>query len=51
MNKYRSEINTQPQNNNLHYMIDPTFKTINRLFVLSFKNGNNDPTINVFDKY
>ena len=51
LNKYRSEIKAQPQNNNLHYMIDPTFKTINRLFVLSFKNGNNDPTINVFDKY
>ena len=27
----------QPQNNNLNYLIDPTFKTVNRLFVLSFQ--------------
>ena len=32
-------------------MIDPTFININRLFVLSFKNGNNDPTRDYFDKY
>ena len=32
-NKYRSEITTQPKNNNLDYMIDPTFKNINSLFV------------------
>ena len=25
-------------------MIDPTFRDINRRFVLSFKNGDNDPT-------
>ena len=42
-NKYRSEITTQPKNNNLDYLIDPTFRNINTLFVLSFKNGNNDP--------
>ena len=36
-NKYRSEIKTQPKNNNLDYMTDPTFMNINRLFVLSFK--------------
>ena len=50
-NKYRSEITTQPRNNDLDYMIDPTFKNINRLFVLSFKNGFNDPTRDSFDKY
>ena len=33
------------------YLIDPTFKNINRLFVLSFKNGDNNPTRNYFDKY
>ena len=33
-NKYRSEITTQLKNNNLNYMIDPTFR--NRLFLLSF---------------
>ena len=32
-------------------MIDPTFKNINRLFVLSFKNSDNTPTRNYFDKY
>ena len=32
-------------------MIDPTFTSINKLFVLSFKNDNNDPTINSFDEY
>ena len=47
-NKYRSEITTQPKNNNLDYLIDPTFRNINRLFVLSFKNGNNDPTRDSF---
>ena len=36
-NKYRSEITTQPKNNNLDYLIDPTFRNFNRLFVLSFK--------------
>ena len=34
----------QPQNNNLNYLIDPTLKNVNRLFVLSFsrKNLGND---------
>ena len=27
------------------------FRNINRLFVLSFKNGNNDPTRDSLDKY
>ena len=49
-NKYRSEITTQPKKK-LYYLIDPTFKNINRLFVLSFKNDNNDPTRNSFKKY
>ena len=30
--KYRSEIITVPKENNLHFMIDPTFRNINRLF-------------------
>ena len=50
-NKDRSEITAQPKNNNLDYMIDLTFRNIKRLFVLLFKNGNNDPTRNSFDKY
>ena len=49
-NKYRSEISTQSKNNNLDYLIDPTLRNINRLFVLSFKNDNNDPTRNYFDE-
>ena len=50
-NKYRSEITTQPKNNNLDNLIDATFRTINRLFVLSFINGNDDPTRDSFDEY
>ena len=33
-NKQRCEITIQPKNNNLDYLIDPTFININRLFVL-----------------
>ena len=36
-NKYRSQMTIQPQNNNLNYLIDPTFTNVNRLFVLSFQ--------------
>ena len=50
LNKYRSEITT-PKNKNLDYITDPPFRNINRLFVLSFKNGNNDPSRNFFDEY
>ena len=41
-NKYISERTTKPKNNNLDYLIDPTFRNINRKFALSFKNGKND---------
>ena len=36
----------QPQNNNLNYLIDPTFENANRLFVLSFQRiaGENNTT-------
>ena len=34
-NKYRSQMTIEPQNNNLNYLIDPTFINVNRLFVLS----------------
>ena len=50
-NKYRSEITTQTKNSNLDYQIDPTFRNINRLFVLLFKNVNDDPARNYFDEY
>ena len=32
----------QPQNNNLNYLIDPTFTNVNRLFVLSFQRIEED---------
>ena len=35
-NKYRSQMTIQPKNNNLNYLINPTFTNSNRLFVLSF---------------
>ena len=50
-NKYRSEITTQPKNKNLDYVINSTFRNINRLFVISFKNGDDNPKINYFIKY
>ena len=38
-NKYRSQMTIQPQNNNLNYLIDPTFTNVNRLFVLPFERN------------
>ena len=35
----------QPENNNLNYLIDPTFTNVNRLFVLSFSRNNNTISI------
>ena len=35
----------------MDYIIDPTFRNINRLFVLSFKAGENDPAKDYFVKY
>ena len=32
-------------------MTDPTFRNINRLFVVSFNDCGNDPTRDSFDKY
>ena len=47
-NKYRSEITSQTKNNNLDYLIDSTFRNINRLFVFSFKNGNKNFYVKFF---
>ena len=41
--KYICEITTPPKNNNLGYLIVRTFRNIIRSFVLSFKNGIDDP--------
>ena len=35
-NIYRSQMTIQLQNNNLRYLIDPTFTNVNRLFVFLF---------------
>ena len=40
--KYKSEITMQVRNSNLDHIIDPTYRNINRLFALSFKNDSND---------
>ena len=42
---------TQTKSNNLDYLIDLTFRNINRLFSLSFKNANNDPTRDSLEKH
>ena len=42
---------TEKKNNNLDFLTDPTFRNINRLFVLSFKNNNDDPTRNSLGGY
>ena len=36
-NKYRSQVTIKNNNDNLSYLIDPTFTNVNRLFVLSFE--------------
>ena len=38
----------QTKNNNLNYLIDPTFTKVNRLFVLSFENEEDKTS---FSKY
>ena len=35
-------MSNQATNNNLNYLIDPTFTNVNKLFVLAFKNDEND---------
>ena len=51
-NKYRSQMTVQPQNNNLNYLIDlPTFKNVNRLFVLWFTRDNAGDNRNSFSDY
>ena len=50
-NKYRCEITIKTKNDDLDYLIYPTFRNTNKLFVLSFKNGDDDPTRDYFDKY
>ena len=44
-----SEMSKQTKTNNLNYLIDPTFNKVNRLFVLSFENEDDDKAS--FSKY
>ena len=41
----------QPQNNNLNYLIDPTFANVNRLFFLSFSRNNNTDSRYSYSNY
>ena len=41
----------QPQNNNLNYLIDPTFTNVNRLFVLLFTRNNAGDNRESFSDY
>ena len=38
-NKYRSQISTEEENNNLNILIDPTFTNVNRLLVLAHETA------------
>ena len=37
--KYQSKASTQPENQYLDYLIDPSFQKVDRLFVLLFENN------------
>ena len=38
-NKWKPKVSLQKQNQYLHYLIDPNFQGMNKLFVLSFENN------------
>ena len=50
-NKYRSQMSIQLQNENLNFLIEPTFIKIKRLFVLSFPRNNNTDSRYSFSNY
>ena len=41
----------QPQNNNLNYLVNPTFTNVNRLFALSFRRDNEEDNRDSFSDY
>ena len=41
-NKYLSQMSNQSPNNSQNFLVDPTFTNVNRLFVLSFENNENN---------
>ena len=50
-NKYRSQMTVQSNNDNLNYLIDPTFTNVNRLFVLPFWRTNQGDNRDSFSHY
>ena len=48
---YRSQMTVQPKNNNLNYLIDPTFTNVNRSFVLPFTRDNAGDNRHSFSDY
>ena len=50
-NKYRTQMSVQLKNNNLNYLIDPTFTSVNRLFLFSFPRNNSTDGRYPFSNY
>ena len=51
MEKYSSQMTIHKNNNNLNYLIDPTFANVNRLFVLSFPGDDTDSRYSYLNYY
>ena len=47
-NKYRSQMTTEAITNNLNILIDPTFTSVNRLFVLAYQTANDRQSFSRF---
>ena len=47
-NKYRSQMTTEADNNNLNILIDPTFTNVKRLFVLAYQTANDRQSFSHF---
>ena len=47
-NKYRSQMTTEPVNNNLNILEDPTVTNVNRLFVLAYQNADDRQSFSQF---
>ena len=47
-NKYRSQMSTEPINNNLNILIDPTFTDVNRLFDLAYQTADDRQSFSQF---
>ena len=47
-NKYRSQMTTKAVNNNLNFLIDPTFTNVNKLFVLAYQTADDRQSFSQF---